>query len=638
MKCYILGKVNVGKSTFINSMIGSEVAQTGVRSLTDNFNEYYYNDNMTFIDTPGINHEGQTITIFEKLENNLKSDDTIIFLFDKDGLECVFYKQLIEQIYQLIFNKLNPPNFIFILNKLDEINDDNDLQQIKENLTQRLNTIINDEVLGLELKIPIKIFTYSSKNVLKLKTLDNFNEQNLFSFKHYILGIIGIIQHFNNIPFSEQNYQNLNDKDYLIKLYDDILTSEELFFKTLSDKIGVYSFNQFTNSHEFRQTLKIKNLLSHDIFKINLVSLKNFSEIELRELKQKYFQIIDLIGNENFNNFIKLKIKQIIDDKVSILLYNISFNKNNNKLTINEKIRLIFHSYIYFLILNKLLKKLTNNEIHLYNLSDFVGGSFYSLLNTNKELVINYLNFIITEFPDIIIKNNSFLYLLIKQILTNQLLFENNSLTEKLKNIIKFLDSEKVLAVIDEILEKQYNLFKKDQNKLSLKIILQCLDIRKNIYLHLDLNTENIVNYLVNIMVNDYDNFDKNNYHIVKLILDDYYKYTKFTKNIIKQRLHNSVIKIEEIITKLNNEDFINKIRNHFIGTGSSISIFTLIGEIFGISQISLSTGGITLIVGGICIGFEVYKKIDRDLEIKKLNNIKNILNNYIFKIDSSFA
>lgn len=134
----IIGRPNVGKSTFLNRVIGQKIAimsdkpQTtrnkiqGVLSLPDS--------QMIFIDTPGIHKPKHKLGDFmlKITENTLKEVDIVMFMVDA------------EQGYgrgdEFIMNKLkeiNTPVFL-VINKIDKVHPD-DLLPLIETYTERFS-------------------------------------------------------------------------------------------------------------------------------------------------------------------------------------------------------------------------------------------------------------------------------------------------------------------------------------------------------------------------------------------------------------------------------------------------------------------------------------------------------------------
>ena len=126
----LIGRPNVGKSTLLNSIIGSHIAITSpVSQTTRNIIQGIYNDDDTqiiFMDTPGIHKPINKLgKILNKQANSLTKDiDVILFLVDA-------YKGIGTGDRYIVdtFNQEIP--VILVLNKVDKLS--------KEELVERIN-------------------------------------------------------------------------------------------------------------------------------------------------------------------------------------------------------------------------------------------------------------------------------------------------------------------------------------------------------------------------------------------------------------------------------------------------------------------------------------------------------------------
>lgn len=127
----IIGRPNVGKSTFLNKVLGQKITITSNKPQTtrNNISGVYTDDDaqVVFIDTPGIHkakHKlGETMT--KAAINTLKSVDLIMFMIDST--------EKLGKGDQYIISKLKEvkiPVFL-IVNKVDVIDD---IVRLKENI------------------------------------------------------------------------------------------------------------------------------------------------------------------------------------------------------------------------------------------------------------------------------------------------------------------------------------------------------------------------------------------------------------------------------------------------------------------------------------------------------------------------
>jgi GTPase len=126
----LIGRPNVGKSTLLNSIIGSHIAITSpVSQTTRNIIQGIYNDNDTqivFIDTPGIHKPVNKLGhILNKEASSLTKDvDVILFLVDAASGLGNGDKFIIET-----FKNSDVP-VILVLNKIDMLSNEQILKQI----------------------------------------------------------------------------------------------------------------------------------------------------------------------------------------------------------------------------------------------------------------------------------------------------------------------------------------------------------------------------------------------------------------------------------------------------------------------------------------------------------------------------
>lgn len=128
----LVGRPNVGKSTLLNSIIGTKVAITSNKpQTTRNIIQGIYNEEETqiiFVDTPGIHKPNHKLGNYlnKQAYYSINDVDVILFLVDaKEGLGSGD-KFIIEK-----FKELNKP-VILVLNKIDKLTRDEIFLKINE--------------------------------------------------------------------------------------------------------------------------------------------------------------------------------------------------------------------------------------------------------------------------------------------------------------------------------------------------------------------------------------------------------------------------------------------------------------------------------------------------------------------------
>ena len=128
----IVGRPNAGKSTLINSIIGSKVAIVSDKAHTTRNNiQGIYNDDdsqIIFIDTPGIHKPMHKLGKYMNSQSYYSIEDTNVILFMVDATEKIGKgdKFILEKL------KEADSNVFLVLNKVDRIKKENLFPMIEE--------------------------------------------------------------------------------------------------------------------------------------------------------------------------------------------------------------------------------------------------------------------------------------------------------------------------------------------------------------------------------------------------------------------------------------------------------------------------------------------------------------------------
>ena len=128
----IVGRPNAGKSTLINSIIGSKVAIVSVKAHTTRNNiQGIYNDDdsqIIFIDTPGIHKPMHKLGKYMNSRSYYSIEDTNVILFMVDATEKIGKgdKFILEKLKEV------DSNVFLVLNKVDRIKKENLFSMIEE--------------------------------------------------------------------------------------------------------------------------------------------------------------------------------------------------------------------------------------------------------------------------------------------------------------------------------------------------------------------------------------------------------------------------------------------------------------------------------------------------------------------------
>lgn len=128
----IVGRPNAGKSTLINSIIGSKVAIVSDKAHTTRNNiQGIYNDDdsqIIFIDTPGIHKPMHKLGKYMNSQSYYSIEDTNVILFMVDATEKIGKgdKFILEKLKEV------DSNVFLVLNKVDRIKKENLFSMIEE--------------------------------------------------------------------------------------------------------------------------------------------------------------------------------------------------------------------------------------------------------------------------------------------------------------------------------------------------------------------------------------------------------------------------------------------------------------------------------------------------------------------------
>jgi GTP-binding protein Era len=121
----VMGRPNVGKSTFLNSLIGQTVAAVSPKPQTTRMQQYGIlnreDAQMIFIDTPGLHNPHHKLGVFMNADARKALEDSDLGLFMVDGTTP---PQMEDHLLVKMLRELPAhPEMIIAVNKLDRIPD-----------------------------------------------------------------------------------------------------------------------------------------------------------------------------------------------------------------------------------------------------------------------------------------------------------------------------------------------------------------------------------------------------------------------------------------------------------------------------------------------------------------------------------
>ena len=172
----IIGRPNVGKSTLINSIVGSKVAITSNKpQTTRNIIQGIYNEpkvQMVFVDTPGIhkpvNKLGKTLN--KQAYYSIEDTDIILFLVDameglgKGDIYILDKLKNIDKPVILVINKIDKITHEEILNRINDYKDLYDFAEIIPVSAIAKNNV-DDLITTLKKYLPDNIKYYGEDSI-----------------------------------------------------------------------------------------------------------------------------------------------------------------------------------------------------------------------------------------------------------------------------------------------------------------------------------------------------------------------------------------------------------------------------------------------------------------------------------------
>ena len=191
----LVGRPNVGKSTLLNSIIGTKVAITSNKpQTTRNVIQGIYNEKDTqiiFVDTPGVHKPNHKLGKYLNKQVYSSIDDVDVILMLVDGSQNLGTgdKYIIEKLKEtkcpviLVINKIDKLTHDEILLKIDEYKDLYDFSEIvplsalkKNNVDELIKTIkmyLKDEIKYYEDdQITNKPLTFTIAEIVREKVFD----------------------------------------------------------------------------------------------------------------------------------------------------------------------------------------------------------------------------------------------------------------------------------------------------------------------------------------------------------------------------------------------------------------------------------------------------------------------------------
>ncbi|WP_434414841.1 50S ribosome-binding GTPase [symbiont of Argiope bruennichi] len=165
-KIFLLGRSNIGKSSFINFFVNQKVAKSSKRPGKTLFlNHYLVNESFYLIDTPGYGYMKSSLirkNLVEEIMKNffkqLKDDDFVILLLN-------IFDNIFEIDWYVLKNILKQTKHIFILiSKSDKLN---------QSKKHQIKLVLEKKLSEISLEVAKNYAFFSLKNQELPKNLEN---------------------------------------------------------------------------------------------------------------------------------------------------------------------------------------------------------------------------------------------------------------------------------------------------------------------------------------------------------------------------------------------------------------------------------------------------------------------------------
>ncbi|XP_052086703.1 T-cell-specific guanine nucleotide triphosphate-binding protein 2-like [Mytilus californianus] len=298
VKFGIIGKTNVGKSTFINSIRGVTVGNKGYAAVgrgntTQSPTSYYHpeNDNIEFVDLPGV---GTTKFPKQTYIGNMKVSEYDYFFIFFDTVLCEDDIWIASQLLKL------GKSFSFVRSKIDkDVKHGLENNETEEEVLTRIREIFKSTLdENIELKTFAEIFLISSKTP-SIGEMDKLNKHILDSLSSLNQEKFRVVV-FSFGPMSEvvidEKYKSLKKRAIAVTVGTSIISGIPLPFVDLAINIGIIVA-------EIRHYIKVFGLSEKQM---ELLQNFDYSQLKCKGLlfKKPTLQDITFIVRQQYTKFL----------------------------------------------------------------------------------------------------------------------------------------------------------------------------------------------------------------------------------------------------------------------------------------------------------------------------------------------
>ena len=324
----ILGRTQVGKSTFINTLLGEKKAKEGGRnfSITKNQLTYHLDDiPLEINDIEGFTGEktiNEVINKIKKMQNKLGEKELHIVIYILNYDATTYFNDNEYLIFKQLTEKLDNTQFLFVCTKSKENIEDEKIENIQESFVQMIQRGIEETKSDANIINQLKFLYYCQKKDFNYEEIKENIIENITKEK---------FEELNFFEKFELKFKNTPDNELIDEMTKKILEKDESlhFVNLIKDKDHNRIFGMEKVSKKIRDALryiKTNNMkFINDDMKIN-EEQKNRLKRKIDYLKKK----INENEENNINNYIDPDINTHIrksNEEAQSLL-----DKSNNEL------------------------------------------------------------------------------------------------------------------------------------------------------------------------------------------------------------------------------------------------------------------------------------------------------------------
>ena len=305
----LLGKTQVGKSTFINTLLKEKKAKEGgEKSPVTQKHQSFHIDEIPLIinDIEGFTGEeniNKVITTINGFQKNLGEKELNLVIYIIDYNSSTFFNENEYPIFRKLSEKLDSTQFLFICSKSKAENNDDILNQIKKSFFKMINKGISNKS---EKNKILNGFTYLYYSIKKDISYDEIKEVKLDKKKFEEMDFFEKLElKFKNKSEVEKNKEMIDTifkKDETLIFVNLMIDDEhkKLFgMNKVSEKIReAFKFIQYNNMIFINENIQVNENKINDL-NSQINKLKNDIENEFNYLPLVDGAEIDISNYEN---------------------------------------------------------------------------------------------------------------------------------------------------------------------------------------------------------------------------------------------------------------------------------------------------------------------------------------------------